>query len=139
MLFLVLVCATVVVKPYVFLNTIKSAESSRFDAAHELAHLVLHQDGSVAGRLAEDQANRFASAFLMPRADVLSVLPRVQHLQQLIDKKSRWRVSLAALNYRQRVHHIDAASTPFVLIKEAQCSRPPKGHRRAQGGLKPRV
>ncbi len=25
--------------PYVFLNTVKSAESSRFDAAHELAHL----------------------------------------------------------------------------------------------------
>jgi Zn-dependent peptidase ImmA (M78 family) len=94
--------------PYVFLNTFKTAESSRFDAAHELAHLVLHQDGSVTGRPAEDQANRFASAFLMPKADVLSVLPRVQHLQQLIDKKQRWRVSLAALNYR--VHKIGIIS-----------------------------
>jgi Zn-dependent peptidase ImmA (M78 family)/DNA-binding XRE family transcriptional regulator len=94
--------------PYVFLNTVKSAESSRFDAAHELAHLVLHQDGSVSGRAAEDQANRFASAFLMPRADVVSVLPRVRHLQQLIDKKSRWRVSLAALNYR--VHKLGIIS-----------------------------
>jgi Zn-dependent peptidase ImmA (M78 family) len=87
-------------KPFVFLNTFKSAECSRFDAAHELAHLVLHQDGSVTGREAEDQANRFASSFLMPRADVLSVLPRVHHLQQLITAKQRWRVSLAALNYR---------------------------------------
>lgn len=86
--------------PYVFLNTFKSAESSRFDAAHELAHLVLHQDGSVTGREAEDQANRFASAFLMPKADILAVLPRVQHLEQLMKAKLRWCVSLAALNYR---------------------------------------
>jgi Zn-dependent peptidase ImmA (M78 family)/DNA-binding XRE family transcriptional regulator len=87
-------------KPYVFLNTFKTAESSRFDAAHELAHLVLHQDGSVTGRSAEDQANRFASAFLIPKGDVLSILPRVYHLQQLIAAKTRWKVSVAALNYR---------------------------------------
>lgn len=94
--------------PYVFLNTMKTAESSRFDAAHELAHLVLHQDGSVTGRQAEDQANRFASAFLMPKSGVLSVLPRVQHLQQLIASKRRWRVSLAALNHR--VHKLGIIS-----------------------------
>ena len=87
-------------KPYVFLNTFKSAESSRFDAAHELAHLVLHQDGGCLGREAEDQANKFASAFLMPRADIMGVLPRVSHLGQLIEAKGRWRVSVAALNYR---------------------------------------
>lgn len=87
-------------KPYVFLNTFKSAECSRFDAAHEIAHLVLHQDGSVTGREAEDQANRFASAFLMPRADVLSTLPRVRDLHQLIAAKGRWKVSVAALTYR---------------------------------------
>lgn len=91
--------------PYVFLNTIKSPESSRFDAAHELAHLVLHQDGKVTGREAEDQANRFASAFLMPKGDVLSKLPRAYSIQQLISEKTRWRVSLAALNYR--LHKLD--------------------------------
>jgi len=86
--------------PCVFLNTFKSAERSRFDAAHELAHLILHQDGSVTGRSAEDQANAFASAFLMPKSDVLSVLPRIQHLGELIAAKARWRVSLTALTYR---------------------------------------
>ena len=30
--------------PYVFLNTMKSAERSRMDAAHELGHLVLHSN-----------------------------------------------------------------------------------------------
>ncbi len=87
-------------KPYVFLNTFKSAESSRLDAAHELCHLVMHQDSGVIGREAEDQANQFASAFLMPKGDVLAQLPIAYSLEQLIRAKARWRVSVAALNYR---------------------------------------
>jgi Zn-dependent peptidase ImmA (M78 family)/DNA-binding XRE family transcriptional regulator len=87
-------------KPYVFLNTMKSAESSRLDAAHELGHLVLHQDGKTTGRMAEDEADRFASSFLMPKDDVLAELPYVHSLDQMIIKKTRWRVSVAALNYR---------------------------------------
>jgi Zn-dependent peptidase ImmA (M78 family) len=91
--------------PYVFLNTFKSAENGRFGAAHELAHLVLHQEGGVTGRLAEEQANHFASAFLMPKGDVVSALPYVHNLNQLITGKKRWRVSVAALNYR--VHELN--------------------------------
>lgn len=87
-------------KPYIFLNNFKSPESSRFDAAHELGHLVLHQDGGSMGRAAEDQANRFASSFLMPRADVLATIPRASYLGEIIKAKSRWRVSVAALTYR---------------------------------------
>lgn len=87
-------------KPYIFLNTFKSAECSRFDAAHELGHLVLHQDGGSTGREAEDQSNKFASSFLMPRADVLATIPYVDYLRQVVQNKSRWRVSVAALNYR---------------------------------------
>jgi Zn-dependent peptidase ImmA (M78 family) len=87
-------------KPYVFLNNYKSAESSRFDAAHELGHLILHQDGASTGRAAEDQANRFASAFLMPHADVLAIIPRVVHLGQIVKAKNRWQVSVTALTYR---------------------------------------
>jgi Zn-dependent peptidase ImmA (M78 family) len=71
-------------KPFVFLNAMKSAENSRFDAAHELAHLTLHQDGSTTGREAEDQANRFASSFLMPEGDILAHLPYVRSLDQII-------------------------------------------------------
>ena len=92
--------------PYVFLNTIKSAECSRFDAAHELAHLVLHRAGGVTGRTAEDQANHFASAFLMPKGDIVSALPIVHDLRHLITEKKRWRVSLAALNYRTHELHL---------------------------------
>ncbi|MCC8686358.1 XRE family transcriptional regulator [Xanthomonas campestris pv. raphani] len=87
-------------RPHVFLNGLKTAERSRFDAAHELGHLVLHQDGHEEGREAEDQANRFASAFLMPRGDVLAHCSAGVGLRDIIRLKIRWRVSTAALAYR---------------------------------------
>lgn len=95
-------------KPYVFLNTYKSAESSRFDAAHELGHLVMHQGGGIKGRQAEDQANRFASEFLMPQNDVVAELPFVYSIDQMVSAKSRWIVSVAALNHR--LHRVGRTS-----------------------------
>ena len=87
--------------PYVFLNTFKSTERSRLDAAHELAHLTLHKHGGPQqGREAEMEANSFASSFLMPRADIVSRIPSVKVLDQLIVAKKRWGVSVAALAYR---------------------------------------
>lgn len=87
--------------PYVFLNTFKSADRSRLDAAHELAHLVLHRHGGPRqGREAETEANIFASAFLMPTADIKSRLPFVGRLDDLVTAKKRWGVSTAALAYR---------------------------------------
>lgn len=88
-------------EPFIFLNTFKTTERSRFDAAHELGHLVLHKHGgSNQGPQAEAEANAFASSFLMPRADIISELPRVQSLRQIIQGKKRWGVSAAALTYR---------------------------------------
>lgn len=87
-------------RPFVFLNTMKTAENSRFDAAHELGHLVLHQDGKTTGRVAEDQANDFASALLMPKAAVLASIQNVYSIDQLITLKAKWRVSLSALTVR---------------------------------------
>lgn len=86
--------------PFVFLNTKKSAEHSRFDAAHELGHLVLHRHGSPQGREAEREANTFASAFLMPRASVLAYAPRMATIDHLTKLKKYWSVSVAALTYR---------------------------------------
>jgi len=83
--------------PYVFLNTMKTPERSRFDAAHELGHLVLHKHSSNNGRQAEEQADRFASAFLMPRGNVLAKVPSYPSLNQLLKFKKYWKVSLAAL------------------------------------------
>ena len=87
--------------PFVFLNTTMTAERSRFDAAHELGHLTLHRHGGPqGGRAAEDQANQFASAFLMPEAEVRAKLPRVKFLNEIVQAKKLWGVSVSALNYR---------------------------------------
>jgi Zn-dependent peptidase ImmA (M78 family)/DNA-binding XRE family transcriptional regulator len=88
-------------QPFAFLNTFKSTERSRFDAAHELGHLVLHRHGAPQdSRQAESEADRFASAFLMPMDDVMSRIRYVTDLESLIKAKKRWGVSVAALNYR---------------------------------------
>ncbi len=87
-------------EPFIFLNTFKTAERSRYDAAHELGHLVLHKHGGPNQRNAEQEANSFASSFLMPRADVLANIPMAHNLDQVIRAKKRWGVSAAALAYR---------------------------------------
>lgn len=89
--------------PFMFLNTLKSAEHGRFDAAHELGHLVMHRHGVPQGREAEHQANAFASALLMPRASVLAHAPRLASLEHIIKLKKIWNVSVAALTYRLHI------------------------------------
>jgi Zn-dependent peptidase ImmA (M78 family) len=87
--------------PYVFLNTFKSTEHSRFDAAHELAHLTLHKHGGPhQGRDAEYEANQFASSFLMPSQDVKARIYFVKILNELVTAKKRWGVSVSALAHR---------------------------------------
>jgi Zn-dependent peptidase ImmA (M78 family) len=88
-------------EPYVFLNTFKTTEHSRFDAAHELGHLVLHRHGGARqGRPAEHEAHLFAASFLMPQDDVKATIPFVTGLDQLVRAKARWGVSVTALAYR---------------------------------------
>lgn len=86
--------------PYIFLNTFKSAEHSRHDAAHELGHLCLHRHGGPRQKDAEAEANAFASSFLMPESDVRSRILHVRSLDQLIKAKRRWGVSLSSMTYR---------------------------------------
>ncbi|MBX8496004.1 XRE family transcriptional regulator [Pseudomonas cichorii] len=91
-------------KPFVFLNTIKSAERSRFDAAHELGHLVRDvytmQHGKAHGPEMERQADAFAAAFLMPRESVAANQPPAYSIRYLMKLKHYWGVSLAAMAYR---------------------------------------
>lgn len=88
-------------KPFIFLNNFKTAESSIFDSAHELAHLVMHKHGDPKGiRSAEREANSFASAFLMPEKDVRSRIGRPITIETVLSAKLRWRVSAMAMAYR---------------------------------------
>jgi Zn-dependent peptidase ImmA (M78 family)/HJR/Mrr/RecB family endonuclease/DNA-binding XRE family transcriptional regulator len=86
--------------PYVFLNSVKSAERSRMDAAHELGHLVLHFWGAPGGRDAEEQAQAFGAAFLMPARSVLADAPRHATVPQIIKAKRHWNVAAMNLAYR---------------------------------------
>ncbi len=86
---------------YVLLNTTKSGERGRFDAAHELGHLVLHSERRLPhGPDAEQEANRFAAAFLMPRASVLAHGLAGAGIDRILAAKQTWRVSAMALTHR---------------------------------------
>jgi Zn-dependent peptidase ImmA (M78 family) len=87
--------------PYVFLNTAKTAERSRMDAAHELGHLVLHaRDEVLRGRDEERDANEFGAAFLMPASTIKAHAPRGARIKDLVRAKRRWNVAVANLAYR---------------------------------------
>jgi Zn-dependent peptidase ImmA (M78 family)/transcriptional regulator with XRE-family HTH domain len=96
-------------RPYVILGSDKSsAVRSRFDAAHELGHLVLHRDiseddlesKSIRDRI-EREANWFAGAFLLPRGSLFREFysTRANHLKGL---KQRWLVSMQAIAHRAK-------------------------------------
>lgn len=79
----------------------------RFDLAHELGHLVLH-DGIVTGdRLTESQANHFASALLIPQVMMRTHFPTWYrngrfNWAKLSEFKQTWKVSKAAILYRAK-------------------------------------
>ena len=85
-------------RPIVFLVFTKGSTSrTRFDAAHELGHLVMHADAEPGSQELERQANRFAGAFLVPRESFVRECPRRLDWDHLYELKVRWRVSVAAL------------------------------------------
>jgi len=94
-------------RPYVLLSADKrTAVRARFDAAHELAHLVLHRHVDQSAltqrdefKELENQAHRFASAFLMPADGFVNELPELS-LEAFRALKPRWGVSIGAMIYR---------------------------------------
>lgn len=93
--------------PYIILGADKGiAVRSRFDASHELGHIVLHQrvdkarlNTSSDFNLIEKQAHRFASAFLLPASSYLEdfIVPTLDTFRA---KKSKWRVSIQSQIHR---------------------------------------
>jgi Zn-dependent peptidase ImmA (M78 family)/DNA-binding XRE family transcriptional regulator len=92
-------------------------DRQRFSLAHELGHLALHRGsppprGREEARAAENQAHRFAAAFLFP-ADAAyeeydAVSGRIT-LNKLVDIKERWGVAVKFLIHRyEELHLIDS-------------------------------
>lgn len=82
--------------PIIFLNRNQPADRMRFSLAHELGHLIMHAYPTPE---MEQQADQFASALLMPAADIGPELGGLT-LDKAAYMKPVWRVSMASLIYR---------------------------------------
>lgn len=94
-------------RPYVFVAADKAnGIRNRFDAAHELGHLVLHRNIDEKTfkqhyKEIEQQADLFAGCFLLP-AESFSSEVSWPTLETLLSLKPRWKVSVAAMIMRCR-------------------------------------
>lgn len=91
--------------PFIILGSDKqSAVRSRMDCAHELGHIILHShltkdEIKKNHSIIEDEAKKFASAFLLPAnsfsSDILTI-----NLDSFIYLKQKWKVSIAGMIVR---------------------------------------
>lgn len=94
--------------PYIFIGTDKESNSRiRFSIAHELGHLLLHSklfmDEELDKRVIDDkleyEANKFASAFLMPR-ETFSQEVYSTSIDHFIQLKRKWYSSISSMIMR---------------------------------------
>ena len=85
--------------PCIFVNKHQPSDRMRFTLAHELGHIVMHSTPSPDMEL---EADRFASAFLMPRNDIKNDFMGRITLQSLAALKPIWRVSIQSLLMRAK-------------------------------------
>lgn len=110
-------------RPLIFLSADKAnGFRSRFDLAHELAHLVLHKNIPRSNdrerhNLMEKQAHRFAGAFLLPAETFAEDIRLPVTLDNLLVLKQRWGVSVAAMLMRLEALGIIDDDAKLVLFK----------------------
>lgn len=102
--------------PLFFVNSNSdiTGDRLRFTLAHELGHVVMHR---LPTPDMENEANLFASEFLMPAKEIKSSLRNLS-IPKLAELKSHWRVSMAAL--AQRAHQlgtITPAQHKYLFIR----------------------
>lgn len=84
--------------PLVLLNRDHPADRMRFTLAHEVGHLVMHRFPT---DNMEEEANKFASALLMPEAEMRQAFAgRRVSLELLAALKPEWKVAMQALLMR---------------------------------------
>ncbi len=85
-------------RPVITLPIGVPGDRQRLTATHELAEMIY--DHRASGRDKEDACNRFAGAFLLPRAAMIREMRRPINLAGIATLKRRWGVSIAALVVR---------------------------------------
>ncbi|MEZ4301538.1 MAG: ImmA/IrrE family metallo-endopeptidase [Polyangiaceae bacterium] len=104
-------------EPIALLSFAKPSSRVHFDAAHELGHLLMHDDVSPGNPVLEGDADGFASAFLVPRESFLPECPSRWNLRDFQSLKARWRVSIQALVVRaHRLGKLSVASYRNAFI-----------------------
>lgn len=110
-------------RPMILLSADKqNGFRSRFDLAHELGHLILHKGierstDPVRHKMMEDQAHRFAGAFLLPAETFAADVRSPVTLDSLLLLKQRWGVSVAAMCMRLWALKIIDDETKSLLFK----------------------
>lgn len=105
-------------RPVIVMSSAKGKrDRSRFDVAHELGHLIMHEPAHAMTRWVENQAHEFAAEFLMPAQDIIRELEQAADLSGLLNLKRKWGVSLAALVRRQRDLEIIEQGTYTRMMK----------------------
>lgn len=94
-------------RPLVLLTDDKSDNyvRSRFDASHELGHLVMHETMEAGTKEVERQAQDFAASLLLPETSARDELPSrldATGWSRLAEMKRTWGMSMAALLFRAR-------------------------------------
>lgn len=85
----------------IFLNARMPNDRQRFSLAHELGHILMHFDIPTISENVEEEANRFASEFLMPRDEIINSLRNLT-FSKLGELKRYWNVSMKSLVRRAR-------------------------------------
>ncbi|TJY56269.1 ImmA/IrrE family metallo-endopeptidase [Sinimarinibacterium sp. CAU 1509] len=113
-------------RPVIALNAGgRSACRQRFGIAHELGHFALHHGVLTGDRLTETQANRFASALLLPRSSFgadcrHAVRGSRLNWKGISELKKKWGTSKAAIIFRgHQLGHLNEAQvrTGFIFLR----------------------
>ncbi|HUC91977.1 MAG TPA: XRE family transcriptional regulator [Paenibacillus sp.] len=116
-------------RPFIFLGDDKqSAVRRQLDGAHELGHRLMHEDvnndllSREEFKKIEEQANRFASAFLLP-AEAFAKTVTSTSLLHFVELKKYWKVSIAAIIYRCKDLGLITESKYTSLFKQMSMKR----------------
>lgn len=125
-------------RPSVFLVLYpEAATRTRWDAAHELGHLLLHEDAQPGDVALEREADRFAASFLLPEETFGPECPTRLVWPHFRELKDRWGVSLAALlrrahglgklseaSYRRAFVHLNRTGERYREEREPTLEQP---------------
>lgn len=119
--------------PLFFMNFDVGGARYRFSLAHDIAHMVMH---NLPSPQMEDEADTFASEFLMPESEIK---PHLAHLtlQRAANLASFWRVSIAAVvkraadlgklaPSRERKLWAEISTAGYRLLEPVELNFPPE-------------